>query len=286
MPETITINIRDLKFDCLTTGDPKNDLIIFLHGFPESAHMWIKLMEQIAALGFFCVAPNQRGYSKDACPVGKKQYTLDKLAGDVIDISQFFDRSKFHLVGHDWGAVIGWKVVHDHKDCILSWTALSVPHIQAFGHAMMNDPEQRRMSQYVKDFQWPYFPEKRLRKNDFYFFRKLWKSSAPEQVDAYLDIFRNNKQLTAAINYYRANYKLLKKAVSRPILGDIQVPTLFIWGNKDLAIGAKAVSGGHQYIKGDYEFLELDEGHWLIQKQYETISNAISNHIQKYQSQS
>ena len=275
------IKIENLVFDCRTDGDPKNELVIFLHGWPESSYMWKKLMSDFSKRGFYCVAPDLRGFSRDACPKGKKHYGIDQLAKDVINISKFLKKSKFHLVGHDWGAAIGWKVVHDYQDAIFSWTGISVPHLQAFGKAIVVDGEQRKMSQYIKNFQLPYLPEIQLRKNNFKVLKRLWKHSEPNEIDAYLEIFTNPEQLTASLNYYRSNYKLLKKAVKDQILGDIHVPTLFIWGNKDLAIGTYSVSESHQYMKNEYEFIELDSGHWLIQTNYQELKKAISKHIDR-----
>ena len=275
------IKIDNLVFDCRTDGDPKNELVIFLHGWPESSYMWKKLMSDFSKRGFYCVAPDLRGFSRDACPKGKKHYGIDQLAKDVINISKFLKKSKFHLVGHDWGAAIGWKVVHDYQDAIFSWTGISVPHLQAFGKAIVVDGEQRKMSQYIKNFQLPYLPEIQLRKNNFKVLKRLWKHSEPNEIDAYLEIFTNPEQLTASLNYYRSNYKLLKKAVKDQILGDIHVPTLFIWGNKDLAIGTYSVSESHQYMKNEYEFIELDSGHWLIQTNYQELKKAISKHIDR-----
>ena len=60
------------------------------------------------------------------------------------------------------------------------------------------------------------------------------------------------------------------------------MPTLFIWGRKDLAIGAFAVENNHKYMKGDYTFLELDGGHWLIQSNYTEVKTAIIEHLSKY----
>ncbi len=279
MQETIKIKIDRLIFDCRAVGNKENELVLFLHGWPETSHMWKKLMLRFSKNGFYCIAPDLRGYSKDACPKGKKHYHLDKLAKDVLDISKFLNKPKFHLVGHDWGAAIGWKVVHDHKDSILSWSAISVPHLQAFGKAIVVDQEQNKMSQYIKHFQLPFLPEITIRKNDFRLFKKLWKHSDSSEINEYLRVFRNPKQLTASINYYRSNYKLLKKASKSQILGDIHVPTLFIWGNRDVAIGYYAIGEGHQYMKSDYEFLELDSGHWLIQTNYQELEAAITKHV-------
>ncbi|GAA4281048.1 alpha/beta fold hydrolase [Gaetbulibacter aestuarii] len=275
MTKTITIELGGLTFDCLAAGNEKDPLILFLHGFPETAFMWKNLIEDFSKKGFYGVAPNQRGYSKGACPNGKKNYRLNLLVEDIIGISKALNKHKFHLVGHDWGAVVGWKVTHDHPDKVLSWSALSVPHIQAFGNAMMTNPEQKKMSQYVKNFQIPFLPEMRIMKKDLALFKRLWKYSSEEEVADYLSVFRNRKQLTAALNYYRANYRMLKQAAKQQILGPIKVPTLFIWGNKDIAIGRAGVEASHKFMKGPYEFLELDAGHWLIQTNYKDLKNVL-----------
>lgn len=281
MEETKKIKVDNFTFDCRIDGKETDELVIFLHGWPETSYMWKKLMSSISKKGFYCVAPNLRGYSKEACPKEIEQYSLDKLAEDVIGIFKSFNKQNFHLVGHDWGALIGWKLAHHHQDKILSWTGISVPHPQSFGKAMVMDEEQIKMSQYVKNFQTPNFPEEQIRKDDFKTLRKLWEHCPDDQIEDYLKVFNEPNQLTASLNYYRSNYKLLKSAVQTEILGNIHVPTLFIWGNKDIAIGSSSVNGHHQYMKSEYEFLELDSGHWLIQTKYQELEKAITNHIER-----
>ena len=284
MNRSIEINIDKLVFDCRVSGNEKDELVILLHGFPESAYMWIELMKDISVLGFYCIAPNMRGYSRGARPSGKKNYTLEKLVADVMGIAKPTGRDKFHLIGHDWGAAIGWKTVYDHPDVILSWTGLSIPHLQAFGEAIVNDTQQQRMSRYMKAFQWPLLPEIRIRRNDFEIFRKLWKYSSKEEIEDYLSIFRDKKALSAALNYYRSNFRFIKKASKTQVLGNIEVPTLFIWGEKDMAIGPYSVEKSHEYIKNYYKFLKLDSGHWLIQSKYLEVKKEIQEHLLKFKS--
>ena len=274
-----SLQIGKLNFDCRIAGNPDHELVVLLHGFPESSFMWIDLMKDISALGFYCMAPNMRGYSKGAQPKGKKHYTIEQLSQDVLDLAQAVGKDKFHLIGHDWGAAIGWKTVYDHPKTILSWTALSVPHIQAFGEARFLDEDQKRKSRYIKNFQVPFLPEIKIRKNDFEIFRKIWKHSSKAEVEDYLSIFSNRKSLTATLNYYRANNKPNGLVVS-----NILVPTLFIWGEHDKFIGAYGVENGHKFMKGYYKFVKLDAGHWLIQSKFEDVKKEIIEHLLKYKS--
>ena len=61
---------------------------------------------------------------------------------------------------------------------------------------------------------------------------------------------------------------------------DIITPTLFIWGNKDPALGRRGTELTLQYMKGPYyRFIEIDAGHWLIQDAYDEVSEAILDHL-------
>jgi pimeloyl-ACP methyl ester carboxylesterase len=275
--DTRKIKNGDLEFDCRTSGNDADPLIIFLHGFPESSFMWEKIMAKISSLGYFCLAPDLRGYSPNACPRGVNNYTIKLIREDILEMANALGEEQFHLIGHDWGAAIGWSLAYHEPKRIISWTALSVPHNRAFGKALKLDKDQRKRSGYIKWFLLPLLPEWFIRKNDFKTFRRLWKHSSPQEVENYLTIFRRKESLTAALNYYRAN---IGRGKGEP-LGDIQVPTLFIWGGKDQAVGAFAAESNHQYMKGPYDFLALDGGHWLIQTQYQEVETAVIEHLAK-----
>ena len=272
-----TINTGEFEFECRVSGNEENELIILLHGFPETSFMWIGLMEKLASIGYYCVAPNMRGYSKNACPKGVKNYKTQKLVGDILSIADAINKNKFHLIGHDWGAGVGWNVVYQNPDRIISWTALSVPHLRGFAKAIKTDKVQSKKSRYIGWFLIPVIPEIVLRKNDFKKFTRLWKNSSDEELNDYLTVFRRKGALTAALNYYRANLARGK----RQSIGDITRPTLFIWGKNDLAVGRVAAENNHKYMKGDYTFLELDGGHWLIQTNYPEVEKAIIEHLTK-----
>lgn len=277
MHEIKQIKIDNLEFDCRVSGDEKNDAIIFLHGFPETSFMWIKLMDNLSSLGFYCIAPDMRGYSKNACPKGVKNYDVSLLSEDILNIANELNLEKFHLIAHDWGAGIAWNIVYNHPKRIRSFTAISVPHPRALAKAIKFDKEQKKKSRYIAWFLIPLLPEIILRKNNFEKFRRLWKHSSEEEIKNYLSVFSRKESLTAALNYYRANFKKGKTKA----IGDISTATLFIWGKHDLAIGARAAENNHKYMKGDYNFLELDAGHWLIQQNYEDLDKAIKEHLIK-----
>lgn len=269
-----SIRASDLEFNCIAAGNPSHPLVILLHGFPESAYMWKPLMHALSSEGFYCLAPDMRGYSPQAAPSGRKEYTIDKLAQDVLAIAATH-QERFHLVAHDWGAVIGWFLAYHHADRLISYAALSVPHHRAFGKALKVDKHQKKKVRYMLWFLVPLLPEIHLRHNDFALFRKLWKHADSEEVEHNLKIFRRKKALTHALDYYRAN----TKTMATQKIGRISLPVLFVWGNRDLAVGRTAALLNQDYMAGDYEFVEIEGGHWLIQTNYPEVKNAILKHL-------
>ena len=272
------INANGMSFKCRTAGIGNGgEPIIFLHGFPESSIIWSRIMVDLAAQGYQCVAPDQRGYSEGARPKKNKDYSVDKLASDVIAIADAFGFKKIHLVGHDWGAGAGWTAVQLYPDRINDWTALSIPHMKSFYDAKKYDPYQIEKSKYISRFQVPIIPELKIKAKDFKTLRDLWVVHSAEEVDDYLKILSPFSGRKAALAWYRANKE-------QPIeYGDVHIPTLFIWGNDDLAIGRASVEGTKQYMKGEYKFIELNAGHWLIQEKYDDICKEITEHIKNHE---
>lgn len=278
------ISVGGLSFKCRTCGLENNgELVVFLHGFPESSIIWVNVMKKLAAIGYRCIAPDQRGYSEGARPEGILSYSTHNLSTDVVALADSVGNiGKFHLVGHDWGATIGWATVAFYTDRIQSWTALAVPHSKAFREAMMNDPVQRSKSSYILEFLKPDIPEASLAADDYKRLKTLWTGFPQEVIDDYMTIFSVPEARTGAINYYRASLTPPSEENPAVPLDEVFTPTLFIWGMNDLAIAKAGVDDGHKYIKGEYKYVQLDASHWLMQFNEEECTKEIIDHIKKF----
>jgi pimeloyl-ACP methyl ester carboxylesterase len=142
-----------LIFDVMADGPASGPLVLLLHGFAESFHMWRAQLPALAAAGYRAVAPSQRGYSARARPntADTANYVFDRLIDDAMAIAAATGHAtgRFHLVGHDWGASIAWGIADRFASRIASLTVLSRPHPNAFNRALqMPDGEQKRRSQH------------------------------------------------------------------------------------------------------------------------------------------
>jgi pimeloyl-ACP methyl ester carboxylesterase len=273
MIESREISANGMTFRCRVAGDA-GEPVVLLHGFPETSHMWTGLMPLLADAGFRCLAPDQRGYSPGARPEGVEQYRYIDTASDALALADAWGAERFHLIGHDWGAACGWAVVALAAERVASWTALSVPHLAAFGGAIRNDPDQQQRSQYVTFFQQPGAAEELFAANDYAGLRGIWSKSAPDEVQEYLSVLTQPGALTAALNWYRGS-RGLDPEDPDVTFGPVTTPTLMIWGNQDVAIGRTAVTAAADCMKGPYRFVELDAGHWLVQEEPERVTEEV-----------
>lgn len=275
------IEIRELPangmtFRCRLCGSESGEPVILLHGFPETSHMWEGILTSLAAQGYRCLAPDQRGYSAGARPAEISRYRIDQIASDVVALADALGAEKFHLVGHDWGSGCGWTVVALYPERVRSWTALSVPHMAAFDTAKKTDDDQKRRSRYMDFFQLPILPEQLFGFAIAMNRQALWKSSSAAEVEDYLTVFNNFKGRNATIDWYRANKTL-------PVeYGDVFLPTLLMWGKQDPVIGRAGVDLTKPYMKGEYTLIELDAGHTLVQEKFEQVNQALLNHIRNH----
>ena len=277
------IEANGYHFSTRISGNKQHTPVILLHGFPESAQMWTRLMNDLNSKGYYTIAPDQRGYSAGARPLEKEKYQLPALATDVMGIADALGLEKFHLIGHDWGGVVGWQVAADHSERLISYTSLSVPHLDAFVKAYMEDSAQFAASNYIRQILTPKLPEFFLAKNNYENLRlHAWGSHSEDERNAYFNLFSQKNALSCALNWYRANYELF---IGGSDMGKVSVPSLFIWGNQDPALKRYGAEATEDFVNAYYRFVELDAAHWLVQEKYEEVYDEISSHLERFTSE-
>ena len=273
------VEANGYKFSCKISGNENDIPVLLLHGFPESSVMWNKLMTDLNKTGYYTIAPDQRGYSFEARPKELKEYEITNLASDVIALANTLGIEKFHLVCHDWGSAVGWQVAAEYSDRLYSFTSLSIPHIKAFSRAYKEDSLQYQASGYMRDFQTKKLPEFMLARNNYEVLKSIWSEHEEKEIDSYVELLSQKNALTAALNWYRANFNLISDGSD---MGKIAVPTLFVWGNKDDAVARSGVDWTKNYVTNYYRFVEVDAGHWLIQESYEKVKDEIVTHLARF----
>ena len=270
------IVINDLEFRArILNPKATGEAIFLLHGFPQTSISWEPVFEALKNTNFRVIAYDQRGYSPNARPKNVSDYDTKNLIDDLFSIATKLGIEKFHLVGHDWGAAIGWAATMSKPERILTYSALSIPHSLAFFSALKNNKSQRKKSRYILFFQIPWIPEMILISMNLFFLKRWIIHLMPhEHQKEYFSVFSEFGAMNSVLKYYRAMGKS-KKFDYQP---EIMLPVLFIWGNIDPAVSRDAVNLQDQFIQGYYKKIELNTGHWLL----ETATKEVVSHITKH----
>src|SRR6266849_5000743 len=114
----MTVHVLEAGFE--ESGRPA---VLLLHGFPELAYSWRKVMLPLAAAGYHVIAPDQRGYGRttgwdDSYDADPDPFRILNMVRDAIGLVYALGyRSVATIVGHDAGAPVA------------SWSALIRPEI-------------------------------------------------------------------------------------------------------------------------------------------------------------
>jgi pimeloyl-ACP methyl ester carboxylesterase len=112
---------------------PDRPCALLLHGFPELAYSWRKVMPALAAAGFYVIAPDQRGYGRTTGWDGSYDgdvgsYRLLNLAKDILGLVFALGyQSIAAIVGHDYGSPVAAWCALLRPDVFHSVALLSAP---------------------------------------------------------------------------------------------------------------------------------------------------------------
>jgi pimeloyl-ACP methyl ester carboxylesterase len=279
----LTAPATGLTFDVEQAGPADGPLVLLLHGFPQTADSWRHTLPALGAAGCHAVAPDQRGYSPGARPDPGElaNYATERLVGDVLDVADALagSRSRFHLVGHDWGGQVAWRTAMAHPDRLLTLTVLSRPHPAAFAAAMQGgDPGQAQRSRHHRAFLDRSTADRLLEDGARRLRRTLADQGVPSSsIEEYLSVLGERSALDAALAWYRAAAGNLGSTEGG---NAVAVPTLYVWGDADATVGRVAAEGTAAFVSAPYRFVELaGVGHFATDQVPERVTDLLLAHL-------
>lgn len=274
MAERIRIPVGPLVFDARAAGPPDGELVVLLHGFPQTSYTWRHQLEALARAGYRALAPDQRGYSPGARPDDVEAYHPERLVEDVLGLVDAAGASRFHLVGHDFGGLVAWHTAARHAERLATLTVVSTAHPAVMARSILEGGEQRERSSYMLFLRSPE-AEAFFLDDDAAALRALYADSGLDDAADYLRVLTEPDALTAALNWYRALDREVIEA-----MGPITTPTLYLWSTEDPAFGRSAAEATAAQVEGPYRF-EVLEGvsHWVPEQASEATTTLLLGHL-------
>jgi len=271
------IEIGDgLVFDVAEQGDPDGRAVLLLHGFPQTHRAYDALAARLAPRGLRLLAPDQRGYSPGARPADAAAYALGNLVDDAARILDAYGIESADVVGHDWGAAVGWALAAARPERVRTLTAVSVPHPRAMSDALHDASSgQRERSSYIQLLRLPGKAEEVLLDDDAKRLRAVFEPLPAITAEPHVRALSDPATLTAALNWYRAT-----RFEDTATLPEVTVPATYVWSTGDPAIGRDAATRCAQYATGPYRFVELDGiSHWIPDQAPDALADAVLNRL-------
>ena len=272
--------------------------VILLHGFPELAFSWRHQLPALAAAGYRAIAPDMRGYGGTDKPGQVADYTVQKLIGDVIGLMDALKLARALIVGHDWGALVGWQMCLLAPERMAGYVALNIPF---FKRPPINPVTLMRLrfgkKFYIVNFQDSDEADRRFAEDPRRFIDMLMRirridrqvpgpkrskrrplsllemldSEEPggepllteSELDYYARAFSAGG-FTGPINWYR-NFKHNWKS-TRGVAQKISVPTLFVGATNEIVVGRRQIEAMKPHVS-DLEIHMIEDcGHWSQQE--------------------
>ncbi|OUS29035.1 hypothetical protein A9Q99_10520 [Gammaproteobacteria bacterium 45_16_T64] len=269
------INNDDVALYAKSYGQPHHPTLVFLHGFPDCHQSW---MCQVEALqhSYHVVVFDMRGVGSSSCSARDDAYKIEYLLSDIQAVIDAVvgHHKKVHLVGHDWGSVIGWSFASEsqYSHRVLSYTSMSGPHLGLVPRWLVNGIKSgnaRRIQGVLKQifFSWyiylfnvPRLPEWILRIRGQKIWPKVLAENGVPQGDRYLKASADQvkRRWLHSINLYRDNPLSLPPA---PEDSGITMPVQLIFPKQDRFVSEALFVGYERYVM-DLRRHEIDGMHW------------------------
>lgn len=205
-------------------------LVVLVHGFPEFSYSWRKQIPALAAAGFRVVAPDLRGYNDSPKPPRIEDYRITAVAADVVELIEHLG-APCTLVGHDWGGLATWIVAMTRPDLLRKVVVLNCPHPAPLLRELKRSAAQKVRFLYQLFFLPPFLAELLMPFIGPTALRLLGRFTADE-IREYRAAWRKPGAVRGMANYYRA-FRRYRREI-RPLLRPIDLPTLLIWGEKEI----------------------------------------------------
>ena len=283
---------QGIQLSCRAAGAKGQPVLMFLHGFPEAAFVWDQMLLHFSKPengGYRCVAPNLRGYEKSSQPQDVASYRAKFLVQDIASLIQIEAGSAplKALVAHDWGGGVAWNLANQLPQLMHKLVIINSPHPGTFLRDLKSNPAQIAASEYMNYFCEPQAAAE-LSANQFEmlfgFLEKGVKPTwlTPEVKAHYIAAW--SEGLQGGLNYYCASPLKPSKPGENTLqnleLPDsmlrINVPTLLLWGLKDVALLPSLNEGLSQFIP-QLTYVTIENGsHWVVHEHPDVVQREMA----------
>jgi pimeloyl-ACP methyl ester carboxylesterase len=274
------IATTDVELSLEVTGPKDGPVVVLVHGYPDNRSVWDLVVDDLER-DHRVATYDVRGAGESTAPSSRSGYKMNRLVDDLVAVLDQVapDGQPVHLVGHDWGSCQLWgAVMRESNDARLrgrlaSFTSISGPGLDLFGHFLRNGLRQRRFaavgrqllhSWYIAAFQLPFVPELAFSRLGGRIRARLEKR---QHLDGHWDDETFRDDARNGLNLYRANRLDFRRSTTA-------VPVQLIVPTKDAFI-TPALFDDVETFAPDLRRLDVVANHWVVQTRPQLVADAV-----------
>jgi pimeloyl-ACP methyl ester carboxylesterase len=264
------VNARGVRVHVTEAGDPDGRPVVALHGWPQHHYAYRDLLADPPA-GLRIIVPDLPGYGWSGPPPHK--WAKEDVAADMVALLDALGLDKVLLVGHDWGAFVGYLMLLRAPERFDGYLALNMAHVWLTPRSMAkNLPRSALYMPFVAAFGVP------LQQSTPYLERVIYSVGAKidrDTVRIFADRFRDPVCARAATDTYRTF--LLREVphlLRHPESRRATVPIRALFGVRDAGVHPDLASP-ETANADDYTLQTTDCGHFVADEQPALVREAL-----------
>lgn len=291
--QELWVKSQDVELYTQVHGNADMPTVVLLHGYPDCHRTWGKQVEAFQQ-DYQVVCFDMRGAGRSTCSSQEHAYRIDNMMADIEAVIDAVvgKQGRVHLVGHDWGSVIGWSFITEeyYAQRVISYTSMSGPHLGlmlswARRCVLSGDVRQFRdlaqqlmNSWYVAFFNVPRVPELLLKRFGLFAWKHALQDNGVNKTDPYLDIDQHQLESFTlnTLGLYRQN-PLSPPEI--PQKNAIKVPVQLIVPTGDNFISDKLYCYYGDYVQRLSKH-EIDAKHWAHHSHSKKFNRWVMQFIQ------
>lgn len=277
-----TVEVDGVDIFYREAGAADAPVILLLHGYPTSSHMFRNLMQDLSD-DYRLLAPDYPGFGRsEQPPMAEFDYSFDNMANIVDGFLEKLEVETFSIYLMDYGAPIGYRIAAKYPKRV---EALIVQNGNAYDEGLRDFwvPIKKYWNEYTIEngkplegfhspaglkWQYTHGVEDTLKISPDNWNLDLPHLTRPENDEIQLAMFYS----------YRTNVPLYPEW--QEYFRTYQPPTLIVWGKNDYIFPAE---GAHPYKRDlkNLEFHLLNTGHFALEEKGDEIASYIDNFLKK-----
>jgi pimeloyl-ACP methyl ester carboxylesterase len=275
--------LGEVRLHYVTAGQPRDsgaDTVVLLHGWPQTWYCWRRVIPLLAG-DFHVVAPDLRGLGDSSRPAAG--YDARTVAADIdLLLRERLGSDRFHVLGHDWGGIIGFALAAHFPGPVVSLTVVDVaipgdgsPDISQGGrrwhHALHQTPD---------------LPEKLVAGREETYLGWFYDNYGhrPDVITdderaEYLRTYTDPGALRAGFEYYRALDRTAADNARRAEEYRVTVPVLALGGATSWGRGEQVAESLRRLADDVTGGVVAEAGHWVPEEQPAELVRRFRTHV-------